>query len=238
MTDIQNLHGNVIVVGAYGSGKSEVVINLALARRASGDEVRVTDLDLVNPYFRTREAQAIFKDSHIDFVMPPDEYHHADLPILSPKVAGLLKRPGTLTLLDVGGDDAGARVLSALADALRGQSAEMLLVVNCFRPLTETVEACMGIKRVIEHAARLAVSGWIGNANLIYETSVDDILQGYRFMRALVKRSSMPLRFITAPAHLVHQLVDHDIACDVLPIHRQLVPPWRKKDPFGVAKNI
>lgn len=235
MTEIENLHGNVIVVGAYGSGKSEVVINLAMVRRAAGDEVRVADLDLVNPYFRTREARALFKDSRIEFVMPPDIYHHADLPILSPRVAGLLRQQSALTLLDVGGDDVGARVLSALAAAFMGQRPEVLLVVNCFRPLTETVEACLGIKQAIEHAARLDVSGWVGNANLIHETTVDDIVHGYRFMRSLALRSRLPLRFITAPAPLVPQLPDGEIECAVLPIHRQLVPPWRKTDSFSPA---
>ena len=102
------LNGIAIIVGDYGSGKTEVSINLALERKQAGVDVRVADLDLVNPYFRTREARHQLQSRGVDLVLPPAAYLHADLPILSPAIAGLLRNPSPLTILDVGGDDVGA----------------------------------------------------------------------------------------------------------------------------------
>ena len=144
------LDGIAIIVGDYGSGKTEVAINLALERKQAGVDVRVADLDLVNPYFRTREARHQLQSRGVDLILPPAAYLNADLPILSPAIAGLLRRPGPLTILDVGGDDVGAVVLGALADALSGQPVQMLQVVNPLRPQTTTVAGCLKVKAAIE----------------------------------------------------------------------------------------
>jgi Mrp family chromosome partitioning ATPase len=105
-----SLTGIVAIVGNYGSGKTEVAINLAVNCKRSGLEVRIADLDLVNPYFRTREAENALEALGIKVILPPREFLHADLPILSPAIAGMVQQPDGLTLLDVGGDDAGATV--------------------------------------------------------------------------------------------------------------------------------
>ena len=125
-----DLSGIVIIAGNYGSGKTEVSINLAVERKRAGLAVRIADLDLVNPYFRTREAKDTLASLGIEVVLPPEEYLQADLPILSPLVAGMIRQPEQLTLLDVGGNDVGARVLAALGDVIKGQSVQMLQVVN------------------------------------------------------------------------------------------------------------
>ena len=132
------LNGLVVIVGNYGSGKTEVSINLAVTSKRKGLHVRVADLDLVNPYFRTREARKALEAFDIDVVLPPQEYLQADLPILSPSIAGMIRQPDGLALLDVGGDDAGAMVLAALADAFSGVQVDMLQVVNPLRPQTAT----------------------------------------------------------------------------------------------------
>jgi len=120
-----SLNGIVVIVGNYGSGKTEVAINLAVNRKRSGLDVRIADLDLVNPYFRTREARKALEALGIKVVLPPQEYLHADLPILSPTVAGMIRQPDGLTLLDVGGDDAGFTV-----DADGGGFAIWLSIAN------------------------------------------------------------------------------------------------------------
>jgi hypothetical protein len=132
-----------------------------------------------------------------------------------------------LTILDVGGDDAGATVLASLADAFRGQTIQMLQVVNPHRPNTASVEGCLAMRTEIETASQLAVTGWIGNAHLMEATSPATILEGYGFASELSRASGLPLVLITAPASLVGTLVDKAIDCPVLPIQRQLVPPWQ-----------
>jgi hypothetical protein len=226
------LNGIVIIVGDYGSGKTEVSINLAFASKRAGVDVRVADLDLVNPYFRTREARQQLDTQGIDLVLPPPAYLHADLPILSPAIAGLLRRPSPLTILDVGGDDAGAMVLGALADALKDQAVQMLQVVNPLRPQTQTVKDCLRIRGAIESAAGLPVTGWIVNAHLIDDTTATTIAAGYRFGQQLSGLTGLPLVCLTAPPALLAVASELAADCPVLAIRRQLVPPWQTADPL------
>lgn len=223
-----NLSGIVIIVGNYGSGKTEIAVNLALYRRQSGLHVRIGDLDLVNPYFRTREAKTTLNALGIDVVLPPAKYFHADLPILTPAIAGMIQAPSQLTILDAGGDDAGATVLAALSDHLKGKRIRMLQVVNPFRPFTHTLEGCLKIKEEIEIASKLEIDGIIGNANLIDDTTAQDIYDGYDFANTYAMESRLPLEFITARESLIPELDLSCFSCPVLPILRQLVPPWKK----------
>ena len=222
------MKGIVVVVGNYGSGKTEICINLAVHRRHAGVDVCIADLDLVNPYFRTREAKGPLAEMGIELVLPPDEYLQADLPILSPLVAGMIRRPAELTLLDVGGDDAGATILATLEDVLKNKPLRVLQVVNPLRPFTETFEGCQKIRKQIEQAAKLTVDGIIGNANLIDETSAGEIYDGYEFVSGLSEQSGLALEFITVARELLPAIDMQRFSCPVLPIDRQLVPPWKR----------
>jgi hypothetical protein len=223
------LSGIVIIVGNYGSGKTEVAINLAVNRRRRGMAVRVADLDLVNFYFRTREARKYLSNLGIESVLPEEAYMEADLPILTPSVAGMIRQPSEFTLLDVGGDDVGATVLASLSDAFAGQSYRMLQVVNPFRPNTDTLAGCRKIGKEIESASGLQINGIIGNANLIDETTVETILEGYEFVSRLSHESELPLEFITVENRLMSELGSERIQCPILPIDRQLTFPWTRK---------
>ncbi len=227
-----HLNGLVVIVGNYGSGKTEVSINLAVDRKQAGLDVGIADLDLVNPYFRTREARTTLTDLGIKVILPPKQYLHADLPVLSPAIAGMIQDPGDLMILDVGGDDAGATVLSALGDAFSGKRVHMLQVINPLRPQTSTVAGCLVMRREIEKAAKLTITGLIGNANLIDETSAEDIYSGYKFVQAVSEESGLPLEFITVSQELLPQIDMKRFSCAVLPIARQLVPPWLKVSQF------
>ena len=221
------LSGIVIIVGNYGSGKTEISINLAANRKQAGVDVRVADLDLVNPYFRTREARDALGSLGIEVVLPEDKYLQADLPILSRLVAGMIRGPSELTLLDVGGNDVGATVLASLEDLFQDQPTRMIQVVNPLRPDTNTVEGCLKVRKAIEAAARQTISGIIGNANMIDETGCDEIYSGYEFVLTLAQQSGLPLEFITIPRELMAQIDPDRFSCPILPIDRQLVPPWK-----------
>ena len=232
-----DLKGIVVVVGNYGSGKTEVVVNLAIDQRTRGTQVRVADLDLVNPYFRTREVRHLMAELDVEMILPPERWLQADLPILTPQVSGLIRNPGELAILDVGGDGVGATVLAALADAFQSPSAlvQMLQVVNPFRPNTQTVTQCLAMRDAIEGASHLRVGGWIGNAHLMDETSIDHIREGYELMRALAEASGLPLVCVTASEALYARAEEMALACPVLEIRRQLVPPWLKPKPLRPA---
>jgi hypothetical protein len=224
------LTGVVIIVGNYGSGKTEVAVNLAFHHQQLGMQVRVADLDLVNPYFRAREARNVLENMGIGVILPPEELMHADLPILVPQVSGLIGGPGDLAILDVGGDDAGATVLAALQQAFRSMEGPvtMMQVINPFRPNTESIDGCLRMRRAIENKARIPVGKWIGNAHMLDETSLDHFRQGHDFMRGLQNASGLGVEFITASHELLPLIDTEQLDWPVLPIHRQLVPPWKK----------
>ena len=226
------LTGIVIIVGNYGSGKTEISINLAANRKQAGIDVRIADLDLVNPYFRTREAKDALRSLGIEVVLPEDKYLQADLPILSPMVAGMIRDPSELTLLDVGGNDVGAKVLASLEDLFQDQPASMLQVVNPLRPDTATIEGCLKVRNAIEAAAKQTISGIIGNANLIDETGCDVIYNGYEFVLGLSQKTGLPLEFITVARELLKDVNPDRFSCPILPIDRQLVPPWKSAQEF------
>jgi len=231
------LSGLIVIVGNYGSGKTEVSINLAVYRKRSGVQVNIGDLDLVNPYFRTREAKQALSNLGIDVVLPPSQFLQADLPILTPEISGMVKSPAELSILDVGGDRVGATVLSALANAFSSQKACMIQVVNPFRPFTNTIDGCLTIQKEIETASRLKIRGIIGNANLIDETTDQTIYDGYTFVKDLAKSCDLPLICITSPVEIIKRLDIQRFDCPLLPIERQLVPPWKKPRTLG-PKNF
>lgn len=220
--------GIIAVVGSYGSGKTEVSVNLAIRGKSRGLDVSIADLDLVNPYFRTREARHVLSGLGIEVIVPPEKYLQADLPILTPSIAGMIRRPRQLTLLDVGGNDVDARVLGALADSIGSARVQVLQIVNPFRPRSSTMEECLSMRDGIERASRMAISGIIGNAHLIEETTVEDIYRGYGFVQALSEVSGLPLECVTVAEELLGRLDKGNFSCPLLPIKRQLVPPWKR----------
>ncbi len=218
----------VIVAGNYGSGKTETAVNLAAACRETGKSVAIADLDLVNPYFRTREARIPLEAMGIRVVLPDRQYLFADLPILAPAVADILRQPADVTILDAGGDDAGVTVLASLEAVLKNRPVRMLQVINAFRPFTGDVTGCLKIRQEIETTGKIKITGLVSNANLLDDTSVEHIYQGYDLIRQVSADTGLPVEFITATPEIRSQLDLNRITCPVLTIDRQLLPPWKR----------
>lgn len=225
---VPDINGTVIIAGNYGSGKSETAVNLATTARGQGKTVKITDLDLVNPYFRSREARHPLEALGIEVVLPDPKYMHADLPILTPAVAGMIMSPAQLTILDAGGDDVGVTVLAALADVLKDLDIQMFQVINPLRPFTETLEGCLKIKAEIEASAHLKITGLVSNANLIDETTPQIIYEGLDLVHRVSDATGLDIKFITASTRLMPELDMSRIDCPILPIIRQLAPPWKR----------
>lgn len=225
---LPDINGIIIIAGNYGSGKSETAVNLAAVSRRAGKSVKITDLDLVNPYFRSREAQKPLEDLGVEVVLPDRKYMQADLPILTPAVADMIKNPAQVTILDAGGDDAGVTVLAALADVLKKSHVKLLQVINPLRPFTNDVQGCLKMKAQIEAAAKLPVTGLISNANLLDETTPQIIYDGYNLVTRVSEATGLNIEFITASTRLLPQLDPERILCPILPIDRLLAPPWTR----------
>jgi len=218
-----------LIVGHYGSGKSEVAVNLALAARAEERAVTLVDLDLVNPYFRSREVISLLAERGVRVVAPDTGLRDADLPILVPEVRAHLEAATSYGILDVGGDDVGARVLGSLADTLGRGGHRVLMVLNAKRPFSDTVAGCRRVQGEIEAAARLQVSGFVSNAHMMGETDRAVIAEGVELTRAVAADADLPVEFVTAPRELAGEVA---AACGlpVLAMDRTLLPPWLKED--------
>ncbi|HVN77257.1 MAG TPA: P-loop NTPase [Thermoanaerobaculaceae bacterium] len=222
----------VILVGNFGSGKSEIAVNLAVRLAERGHDVNLVDLDVVKPYFRCRAAREEVEARGIHMVVPGGDRFYADLPIIVPEVKGVLTRPlGTngRVVVDAGGDDTGARALGSLADAITGDRAEMLFVVNTRRPFAEDQASLIAMMREVETAARRPVTGLVANTHLIEETTPEVVREGLVAARSLAVATGVPLRFCAVLERLEETLAGQDVL--VLPIKRYLLPPEAPRMP-------
>ncbi len=220
----------IIFTGNYGSGKTEVSVNYTLALAEGDEPVSIVDLDIVNPYFRCREAIAPLEQAGVEVITPRGETFASELPIILPEVRGAIRRGEGNVVLDVGGDDVGARVLSGFAADL-AERAELLLVLNARRPFTDTVEGALGIIREIEAASRLSVTGLVSNTHLMENTTAQTVQEGLALARDVGAALDVPLRFVAVMQEVADQLTEQglseaDLPAPVLQMQRRMLPPW------------
>lgn len=220
----------IVIVGGYGSGKSEVAVNLAYyLAKAHNQQISIADLDIVNPYFRSREAAQRLAELDVKSIVPPGDQFHADLPIVLPQIKGAIESPDGTVILDVGGDDVGARVLSSLADAFGPDSYELLLVLNKNRPFTADLSGCMKLIGEIEAASRLKFSGIIANTHLIEYTTPEVIREGLELAETVSKKSNLPVVFLSVMSEIVANLNVNALDLPILPLDRFLLKPWERQ---------
>lgn len=217
----------LLVVGSYGSGKTEVAVNLALELAEGGRDVQLADLDLVNPYFRSREARALLEAAGIHVVMPSGAHAYADLPIVLPEIRGLFNPPpGRLSVFDVGGDDVGARALASFRCAVQEGSYELWQVVNARRPFTDSVEGCRKMRWELEAASRFQVTGLLVNSHLMDDTTPADILAGWTLAREISEADGLPIRCVAVMDALADAPELAVIDAPILRLTRRMLPPW------------
>lgn len=191
----------VIITGHYGSGKTNIAVNLALDRASAGERVCILDLDIVNPYFRTADFGELFRDKGIFMVAPQYANTNLDIPSLGFDMAALLREYDRV-IIDVGGDDAGAVALGQYAAILENFGYEMLYAVNRFRYLTGTPEEAVELLRDIELASRLKATGVANSSNLGTETTAEDVLGSVEYAEKAAEAAGIPLVFTAAERRL------------------------------------
>lgn len=220
----------IVIVGGFGSGKTEVSVNLGRFLALSGRHpIAIADFDLVNPYFRSREATAEMAALGIRVIAPKGGQFYADLPILLPEIKGMIEMAGGLLILDVGGDAQGARALGSLSVYFPAGDYEMLMVLNSRRPLTSDVAGCLKTMRRIEATAKLKFTGLISNSHLIDETDADILLEGYRLALEVSRASNLPIFFVSAKSNILQKMDTKIFDCPVLPLTRSMLKPWERK---------
>ncbi|MBR3778384.1 MAG: P-loop NTPase [Clostridia bacterium] len=196
-----------ILCGHYGTGKTNVAVNLALSMARAGEKVTVADLDIVNPYFRTLDSAAAFNEAGIRLICSRFANTNVDLPSLPPDLYAITDDKSHRVVIDVGGDDSGAMVLGRLAPAiLEEDSYEMYLVVNRYRPLTPDVPSTVEVMGEIEAASRLKFTGIVNNSNLGAATSAGVVLRTVDYANELAQAAGLPLVATTVEENIYPDL--------------------------------
>lgn len=182
-----------IIVGAYGSGKTEVALNLAYQLAAESGPVGMVDLDIVNPFFRSRDQQAILAERGIQMISSNEGLETADLPALSPKIMSLFQNKAMNGIFDVGGDPAGARALGRFNRFFAEEDYDLWMVVNPFRPDTRDADHIAMMRDSLEQTSRLHVTGLIDNTNMGVETTAEDREAGRRLINAAANKLDLPI---------------------------------------------
>ena len=193
--------------GHYGSGKTNIAVNYAFRLKAQGEHVAIADLDIVNPYFRSKDSEAELEQAGIEMIALPFANSNVDLPSLPSSVYGLVQRKDRYVIMDIGGDDRGAYALGRFSPYIREENDfDLFYVVNFYRPLTQTPQDALEVLREIELAAGLPFTAVINNSNLGAETTPEDVAATYPKADELCRLCGLPLAFISAETAVADKL--------------------------------
>ena len=199
----------VLLSGHYGSGKTNIAVNLAFLLKEKHARVAIADIDIVNPYFRTKDSEGDLQAADIRVISSQFANSNVDVPALPSDIYSITEDHELAAVIDVGGDDRGALALGRWRDAiLEEDNYEMLLVVNRFRPLTRTAEATIGIMQEIEAAAGMKFTAVVNNSNLGEDTSAEDVLSSVEYADEICRLSGLPLKMTTVHENLYGELKD------------------------------
>ena len=188
-----------LFAGHYGSGKTNIAVNYAIHLKDMGLPVVIADLDIVNPYFRTKDSEEELKAKGIELLCSPYAGSNLDIPALPQEMYRAVQDKSTYAVMDIGGDDAGAVALGRFAPFIKEENNfEMIFVVNFFRPLTRTADEALEIMREIEAVSHLEFTAIMNNSNLGEETTAEDILSTEAELKKLSEISGLSVIYTSA----------------------------------------
>ena len=196
-----------LLAGHYGSGKTNIAVNLAMKQKSEGFDVTVADLDIVNPYYRTKDSEEELKAAGIPLISSPFANSNVDLPALPQELYRIVDETDTHMVVDIGGDDRGAYALGRFAQKLKDENDyEMILVINKYRPLTADEKDAVAIMKEIEEAGHLPFTAIVNNSNLGKETTAEDVLNSVPYAEKMAKDTGLPLLLTTVREDLLPEL--------------------------------
>ena len=212
-----------LLCGHYGSGKTNVAVNLAFHLKEQYNDVVVADLDIVNPYFRTKDSMNDFKARDIELICSEYANTNVDIPALPADMYRLTSDKNITAVIDVGGDDRGAYALGRLVPEIKAENNfDMLMVINGYRPLTPDAESTIEVMREIETACGLKFTGLINNSNIGEETTALDVIKSMDYANEVSKQSGLPIVMTTVKFNLYDELKSQ--IDNVLPLSLQAKP--------------
>ncbi len=196
-----------LFAGHYGSGKTNIAVNYALHLKESGKEVIIADLDIVNPYFRTKDSADELEKAGIELISPHFANSNVDLPSLPQETYKVVQDRLKFAVLDIGGDDRGAYALGRYTPSILAENDyEMIFVVNFYRPLTTAAEEALEVMREIELAGGIKFTAIANNSNVGAETTPDDVLATVEKAYQLSEQSGLPVIMTTVDSRIADKL--------------------------------
>ena len=215
-----------LFAGHYGSGKTNIAVNYAFYLRSLGLEVSVADLDIVNPYFRTKDSEKELKAAGIPLISSAFANSNVDLPALPQELYSLVEQKNRYAVMDIGGDDRGALALGRYTPfILEENNYEMVFVANFYRPLTLTPADALDVMREIEQACGIKFTAIINNSNIGWETSPHDVIKTVPLASELEQMSEIPVIMTTA---------ENNVALDLSEMLENVFPMTLQKKYFDI----
>ena len=215
----------VLFAGHYGSGKTNIAVNVAMDLKKEGKDVVIADLDIVNPYYRTKDSEAELEAAGIPLISSEYANSNVDVPALPQALYSLVDQKDRYGVMDIGGDDRGALALGRYAPAiLEENNYEMLLVINFYRPLTRDIAGMIEVMREIELAGGIPFTGIVNNSNLGRETTPQDVIATDAFARQMAEATGLPLRMTTVWETIADEVAE--TLPDVVPLRLQNKRLW------------
>jgi hypothetical protein len=196
----------IIFTGHYGSGKTNLAINCALDLKMKHKKVMLVDLDIVNPFFRSKDFQDLCDQAGILLVAPEFAGSNVDLPFLPSSVNEAFYNQDMVAVFDIGGDDAGAIVLSQYHEKIKMSGYQMLYVINQKRLSIHTPDKAQRLLQEIETASRLRATGIINNTNLGEETIAEIVAGSVAYANTLSVNSGLDIVCTSVRRDLADQL--------------------------------
>jgi RecA/RadA recombinase len=212
------------VVGHYGSGKTEIALALAFQAADGGRVVKVADLDIVNPFFRSAEQEKALAARGVGLIAPPYALTGVDLPVLPAEVQSVFDDSSIRAVLDVGGEEAGAAALGRYKPQFERTGYELFYVVNVFRPFSEDEDQIIRQMERIARRARLTLTGLINNGNLGPWTTAEHLLEGQAILQKVSERTGVPVVAVAGEARVLASA--GNLSAPVIPLHLMLKPEW------------
>jgi len=217
----------LVLTGNYGSGKTELALNLAM-QFSEKYNTTLVDLDIVNPYFRSGEKADEIRRAGVRMLMPTYAMTTVDIPALPAEIQSVFEVPSEKVIFDVGGDDTGAAALGRFYPSFmaRRHRTGMLFVVNCMRPLTREADEIIDLAERIESRGRLKIDVLINNTNLADRTEPAMVEAGEKTVLKCAERLGVT-RVITAGKADI--LENCRLTTPLLAIRRYMVPEWMEE---------
>lgn len=195
-----------LLCGHYGSGKTNVAVNIAFHLKKQYNNVCIADLDIVNPYFRAKDSLEEFEKNGIRLICSEYANSNVDIPALPQDIYTITADKTMRCVLDIGGDDRGALALGRIRDEILSENDyEMLMVINRYRPLTPDVASTLEVMKEIEAAAKIKFTGLVNNSNLGELTTKKDVLSSLAYADEVSKAANIPVVMTTVSEELFNQ---------------------------------